>query len=110
MRTDAGCENGAQGTIYWLAHDLLYLNNEMNESSRKTQIAATVRDPENFPDQHMIANYLFIGDESSIDIRNYELKEILFPTLVMLDKSTMRFDLLMSPKLVIKFETSFLGP
>jgi hypothetical protein len=58
------CATGSHGTIYWQLHDLLYLNNEINESSRKTQIEARVRNPVEFPNQHMVAEYLIVGEDS----------------------------------------------
>mmetsp|Transcript_4035 Transcript_4035/g.6816 ORF Transcript_4035/g.6816 Transcript_4035/m.6816 type:complete len:395 (+) Transcript_4035:778-1962(+) len=105
-----GCENGASGTMYWVQHDMLYLNNEVHESTRKTVIQATIREPKLFPLQHMVAEYLFIGDRSSIDVRNFQLSEILFPTLVMLDNSTMNLELINTKNVFVKYRQFFFAP
>jgi hypothetical protein len=86
------CGNGASGTYYFSKSDYLTIDNAFIETDRATVISASIRDPDDYPGQEMLATFVYIGDHTHVIVKNDLVNEILFPSLYMQPYSNMTFD------------------
>lgn len=55
----------------------------------------------------MVAEYLYVGDKSSITIKNVHISEILFPALVVLGDAKLIFELESTTHLRVRYRDTF---
>ena len=102
-----GCGNAASGTYYFSKFDYLTVDNAFIETERATVLSASIRDPDTYPGQELLADFLYVADHTHVLVRNDLISEILFPSLFMGPYSNMTFEINKAETLTIKYRSQF---
>ena len=80
--TPLGCGNGAAGTVFWNALDILLIDNVNHISDKVTKMTSTLRNPTDYPQDNLVVELLMAAEGANLEITiPFGSKEVLFPFL-----------------------------